>query len=177
MVGGTSVVVSKQFSHKLVSHYKSVVVIDAGQPYPCPCGKLCQQSSKLVGILMRRQAGLSDRTRLLALKTWSCVVLNILDLIAEMKASIPEADRSKVIASVFISFVLVTTLSFHQFSPCQEVHTSATEVVFQRGFKERELGKLRQKYKKKDANVTEVLGCELKRLYKTGTSVTTNILE
>ena len=51
-----------------------------------------------------------DKTRPVALKTWSLVMFNVQDRIVKLRASTLQADRRKLIASVLMGFVLIAIL-------------------------------------------------------------------
>ena len=53
-----------------------------------------------------------DKTRPAALKRWSCPIFNEQDQIVKLKASLQQADRRKLTASVLMGFVLIATLCF-----------------------------------------------------------------
>ena len=55
-----------------------------------------------------------DKTRPVALKIWSCFIFHVQDLIVKLRASILQADRRKLIASVLMGFVLIATLCLKQ---------------------------------------------------------------
>ena len=51
-----------------------------------------------------------DKTRPAALRIWSCLIFKVQDLILKLKASLKQADRRKLTASVLMGFVLIATL-------------------------------------------------------------------
>ena len=55
-----------------------------------------------------------DKTRPAALKIWSCLICNVQDLIVKLRASTLQADRTKLIASVLMGFVLIAILCLKQ---------------------------------------------------------------
>ena len=55
-----------------------------------------------------------DKTRPIALKIWSCLIFNVQDLIVKLRASTLQADRTKLIASVLMGFVLIAILCLKQ---------------------------------------------------------------
>ena len=64
-----------------------------------------------VGIsIQKRVDSHLDKTRPTALKIWSCFIFKVQDLIVKVKASLHQADRRKVTASVLMGFVLIATL-------------------------------------------------------------------
>ena len=55
-----------------------------------------------------------DKTRLPALKIWSCLIFNVQDLTVKLRTSTLQADRRKLTASVLMDFVLVAKLCLKQ---------------------------------------------------------------
>ena len=51
-----------------------------------------------------------DKTRPAALKIWSCPISNEQDQNVKLKASLQQADKRKLAASVLMGFVLIATL-------------------------------------------------------------------
>ena len=51
-----------------------------------------------------------DRIKAAALKIWSCPISNEQDQNVKLKASLQQADRRKLTASVLMAFVLIPTL-------------------------------------------------------------------
>ena len=89
---------------------KSIVGIDASQLHPysmCPCLPLLTR----VGISMQKRVDSHlDKTRPAALTRWSCLISNEQDQKVKFKASLQQADRRKLTASVLMGFVLIATL-------------------------------------------------------------------
>ena len=151
---------------------------------PTRCVNPCRKVFIRVGIsIQKRVDSYVDKTRPAALKTWSCLIFNEQDQNVKLKASVQQADRRKLTASVLMGFVLFATLfeamgCFHHFCPCQELGPSFTEEEIQRGSKKRELEALRRHYKqKKGFKVIEMCECEWWRLYKTTNTVKQHIRE
>ena len=68
-----------------------------------------------VGIsIQKRVDSHLDKTRPSILKIWSCLIFNEQDQKVKLKASLQQADRRKLIASVLMGFVLIATLCLKQ---------------------------------------------------------------
>ena len=66
---------------------------------------------KRVGISIQMLVGLRlDKIKPAALKVWSCPIFNEEDQNVKLKASLQQADRRKLTASVLMGFVLIATL-------------------------------------------------------------------
>ena len=71
----------------------------------------CRPAFIRVGISIQRRVGsYLNKTRPAALKKWSCLIFKVQDLIVKLKASLQQADRRKLTASVLMGFVLSATL-------------------------------------------------------------------
>ena len=78
---------------------------------PTRCVNPCRLVFKRAGIwIQKRVDSYLDKTRPAASKIWSCLVSNEQDLIVKLKASLQQADRKKLTASVLMGFVLIATL-------------------------------------------------------------------
>ena len=55
-----------------------------------------------------------DKTRLLALKIWSCLFFNVQDLIVKLRSSTQQADRRKLTTSVLMGSLLIAELCLRQ---------------------------------------------------------------
>ena len=117
VVDGTSIVftrkavVDETFVRKSSNICKSIVGIDASQPYrysmcqPMPTGLY----TRLIWTQKRVDWHL-DKTRPAALKTWSCPISNEQDQNVKLKVSLQQVDIRKLIASVLMGFVFIETL-------------------------------------------------------------------
>ena len=78
---------------------------------PTRCVNPCRPVFIRVGISIQKQVdSYLDKTRPAALKLWSCLISNEQDQNVKLKASLQQADRRKLTASVLIGFVLIATL-------------------------------------------------------------------
>ena len=78
---------------------------------PTRCVNSCRQVFVRVGISFQNRVDSNlDKTRLAALKIWSCPVSNEHDQNVKLKASLQQAERRKLTASVLMGFVLIATL-------------------------------------------------------------------
>ena len=140
---------------------------------PTRCLNPCLPVFIRVGIsIQKRVESHLDKTRPAALRIWSCPISNDQDQNVKWRASLQQADRKKLTASVFMGFVLIATLCLKPwvaFTTSVPVKSpSLTEEVFQRGSKKRELDALRRHYiQEKGLRVFEVWECQWWRLYKT----------
>ena len=120
VVGGPSIVftrkavVDETFIRKSTNLCKSIVGIDASQLYPY---SMCQPMPTgrpvfiSVGIsIQKRIDSYLDKIKHPALKLWSCFISNDEDQNVKLKASLQQADRRKMTASVLMGFVLIATL-------------------------------------------------------------------
>ena len=139
-----------------------------------------------VGIsIQKREDSHLDKTRLAALKIWSCPISNEQDQNVKLKASLQQEDRKKLTASVLMGFVLIATLclkpwvAFTASVPVKScVLLSLKRIFIQRGSKKRELDALRRHYiQEKGFKVIEMWECERWRLYKTTNTVKQHIRE
>ena len=86
-----------------------------------------------------------DKTRPVAMKVWPCPFFNEQDQITKLRASIQQAGRRKLTASIMMVFVSIARLcskqwaAFNTFVPVTNLVRSLTEEVDQRGFKKREI--------------------------------------
>ena len=120
VVGGSSIVftrradVDETFFRKS-NLCKSIVGIHASQLYPY---SMCHPVPTVfirVGIRTQEQVdSYLDKTRPAALKIWSYPISNEQDLIVKLRASILQADRRKLTASVLMGFVLNAILCLKQ---------------------------------------------------------------
>ena len=149
--GGRSIVftrkkiVDETFIRKSTNLCNFFVGIDASQLYPY---SMCQPM--LTGLFtpldidskMGRFTLRQNETR--SLKTQSCPIFKEQDQFLKLKASIQQAYKRKLAASVLMGFVLIATLCSRQWLAftfsclCQEVLLSLTERDNQRGSKKRE---------------------------------------
>ena len=84
---------------------------------PTRCVNPCLPVFIRVGISIRRRVGLRiDKTRPEALKIWSRPISNEQDQNVKLKASLQQADRKKLTASVFMVFVLIAPLRLKPWS-------------------------------------------------------------
>ena len=116
VVGGLSIVfttravVDETFMRKSTNLCKSIVGIDASQLYrysmcqPMPAGLYTRWDFDSV------YYSYPDKTRPVALKVWSCLISNEQDQNVKLRASLQQAVRRKVTASVLMGFVFNATL-------------------------------------------------------------------
>ena len=82
---------------------------------PTRCANPCPPVFIRVGISIQKTVDSHlDKTRPVALKKWSCLIFNVQDLIAKLRASTLQADRRKLIALVLMGFVLIAILCLKQ---------------------------------------------------------------
>ena len=104
-------VVDETFFRKSANLCKSFVGIDASQLYP---HSMCQPMP--TGLYTRQNFDSEwvdsylDKTRPAALKIWSRHISNEQDQNVKLKASLQQANRRKLTASVLLGFVLIATL-------------------------------------------------------------------
>ena len=108
-------VVDETFIRKSTNICQSVVRIDASQLYSC---SMCQPMptglyTRWIPIQKAVDSHL-DKTRTVALKTWSCLIFNKQDLIVKLRASTLQADKRKLTASVLMGFALIAILCLTQ---------------------------------------------------------------
>ena len=139
---------------------------------PTRCVNPCRPVFIRVGIsIQKRVDSHLDKTKPAALKIWSRPISNEQDQNVKLKASLQQADRRKLTASVLMGFVLIATVfeamgCFYHFCPCQELRLYLTEEDIQRGSKKRELDAMRRNYiQEKGIKVIEMWECEWWRLY------------
>ena len=117
IVGGPSVVftrkavVDETFVRKSANICKSIVGIDASQLHP---HSMCQPIPTGLythwGFDSETSRFTPRQKRPATLKTWSCLISNEQDQNVKLKASLQQADRRKMTASVLMGFVLIATL-------------------------------------------------------------------
>ena len=79
---------------------------------PTRCVNPCRPVFIRIGIsIQKRVDSYLDKTRPVALKIWSCLISNEQDQNVKLKASLQQADRRKLTASVLMGFILIATLS------------------------------------------------------------------
>ena len=111
MVFTREAVVDETFIRKSTNICKSIVGIDASQLYPY---SMCQPMP--TGLYTRwnfdsKTSMFTPRqNRPAALRIWSCPTSNEHDQNVKLKASLRQADRKKLTASVLMGFVLIATL-------------------------------------------------------------------
>ena len=125
-IGKTSLVAhlsflnAKQFLMKLLSEslqtYANLLLELMPANYtPTRCANPCPLVFICVGISIQKLVDSHlDKTKPVALKIWSCLIFNEQDLIVKLRASMLQADRRKLIASVLMGFVLIATLCLKQ---------------------------------------------------------------
>ena len=116
VVGGPSIVftrkavVDEALLRRLTNLCNSIVRIDASQLYPTRCVNPCRPVFIRVGIsIQERVDSYLDKTRPAVLKMWSCPFSNEQEQNVKLKASLQQADRRKLTASVLMGFVLIVT--------------------------------------------------------------------
>ena len=78
---------------------------------PTRCVNPCLPVFARVGISVQKQIDSHiDKTRHATLKLWSCPISNEQDHNVKLKASLQQADRRKLTASVLMGFVLIASL-------------------------------------------------------------------
>ena len=78
---------------------------------PTRCVNQCLPVFIRVGISFQKRVDSHlDKTRPAALRIWSCPISNEQDQNVKLKASLQQADRRKLTASVLMGFVLIATL-------------------------------------------------------------------
>ena len=91
----------KRFFRKSANVSKSIVGIDASQLNPTRCVNPCPPVFIRVWIsIQKRVESHLDKTRPAALKIWLCPISNKQDQNVKLKASLQQADRRKLTASV-----------------------------------------------------------------------------
>ena len=101
----------KFLSQSLQKHANPLMGLMPVNYIPTRCVNECPQVFIRVGISIQKQADSHlDKTRPAALKIWSCLFSNEQDRIVKVKASLQQADRRKLTASVLMGFVLIATL-------------------------------------------------------------------
>ena len=146
---------------------------------PTRCVNPCRPVFKSVGIWTQKRVNLHlNKTRPAALKLWSCLISNEQDQNVKLKASLQQADRKKLTASVLMGFVLIATLCLKlwvDFITSVPVKSCVplTKEDIHRGSKKRELDALRRHYiQEKGCKIIEMWECEWWRLY-----ITTNFVK
>ena len=189
LVGGPSIIFRRKsileetFVRKSATLCKSIVGIDASQPYPY---SMCQPMP--IGLYTRLDYDLeTSRFTLSQNKTRSFQNM----VISYFQRTRPECEiesffttgRQKKIDCFSVDGVCshCNTLfeamgCFYHICPCQELRPSLTEEDIQRGSKKRELDALRQHYiQEKCFKIFEMWKCEWWRLYKTSNTVKQHI--
>ena len=84
---------------------------------PTRCANLCPLVFIRVGIsIQKRVDSYLYKTRPAALKSWSCLIFNVQDLIVKLRASTLQADGGKLVALVLMGFVLIAILCLKQWA-------------------------------------------------------------
>ena len=117
VVGGPSIVftrkavVDETFIRKSANICKSIVGIDASQLYPYSMCQPCLPVFICIGIWTQKRVDSHlDKTSRAALRIWSCPISKEQSQNVKLKASLQQADRRKLTASVLMGFVLIVTL-------------------------------------------------------------------
>ena len=135
---------------------------------PTRCVNSCPPVFIRVGISIQKPVDSHlDKTRPVALKRWSCLFINVQDLIVKLRASTLQADRRKIDRFSVDGFcshcntVFEAMDCFYHCCPCQELRPSLTEENIKRGSRRRKLDELRQSYiQEKGSTVIESWECE-----------------
>ena len=151
---------------------------------PTRCVNPCLPVFIRVGIWTQKRVDSHlDKTRRAALRIWSCPISNEQDQNVKLKASLQQADRRKLTASVLMGFVLIGTLcwkpwvAFTTSVPVKSCVPLSLKKIFN-VVARRELDALRRHYiKEKGYKVIEMWECEWWRLYKTTNTVKQHIRE
>ena len=99
------------FFEKSPIRCKSIVGIDASQEHPYLMCQPMPTGFLRVRISIHRQIVLHlDKTRPIALNIWSFSIISEQDQIAKSRASLQQAHRKKLAASVLMAFFLLATL-------------------------------------------------------------------
>ena len=121
VVGGPSIVftrkavVDETLSESLQTYANLLLELMPVNYTPTRCANPCPPVFIRVGISIQKPVdSYLDKTRPVALKIWSCLNFNVQDLIVKLRASTPQADRKKLIASVLMGFVLIAILCLKQ---------------------------------------------------------------
>ena len=86
-----------------------------GNYTPTRCANPCPPVFIRSGISIRKPVDSHlDKTRPVALKTWSCPIFNVQDLIVKLSASTLQEYSGKLIASVLMGFVFIRILCLKQ---------------------------------------------------------------
>ena len=189
LAGGPSIVFSRKAVvdetsfRKSANICKSIVGVDASQLYS---HSMCQVMP--TGLCKRldfdsETSRFVDKTRPAALRRWSCPNSNEQDQNVKLKASLQQADKRKLTASVLMGFVLIATLclkpwvAFTTSVPARSCVLLSLKRIFN-VVARRELDALRGHYvQEKGFKVIEMWECESWRLYKTTNSVKQHIRE
>ena len=101
----------KVFFQSLQIYANQLLGLTPANYIPTRCVNPCLSVFIRVGIwIQKRVDSHLDKTRPAALKIWSCPFSNEQDQNVKFKASLQQADRRKVTASVLMGFVLIATL-------------------------------------------------------------------
>ena len=105
----------KLFSESLQTYANLLSGLMPANYSPTRCVNQCPLVFTRVGISIQETVySRPDKTRPVALKIWSCLFFNEQDLIVKMRASLLQADRRKLTASVLMGFVLIAILCLMQ---------------------------------------------------------------
>ena len=120
VVGGPSIVFTRKtvvdeafilLSQRLQTYANLLLRLMLANYTPTRCANPCPLVFIRVGTSIQKQVDSHlDKTRPAALKRRSCLIFNERDQNVKLKASLQQADRRKLTASVLIGFVLIATL-------------------------------------------------------------------
>ena len=117
VLGGSSIVftrkavVDQTFIREIQTYANLFLGLTPADYIPTRCVNPCLPVFIRVGIsIQKRVDSHLDQTKPAALKIWSCPISNEQDQNVKMKASLQQADRRKLTASVLMGFVLIAIL-------------------------------------------------------------------
>ena len=119
-MGHLSFLHAKRFSIKPLSesqqtNAKLLLGLIPANHAPTRCVNPCPPVLIHVGMTIQKPvASHLDKTRPVALKIWPSLLFNVQDLIVKSRASILQADKRKLTASVLMGFVLIAILCLKQ---------------------------------------------------------------
>ena len=116
-VGGPSIILhAKQLLMKLIfeslqTYTNLLLVLTLANYFPTRCVNPCLPVLIRIGIWTQKRVDSHlDKTRRTASGIWSCPISNEQDQKVKLEASLQQADRRKLTASVLMGFVLIATL-------------------------------------------------------------------
>ena len=105
----------KLCSESLQSHANLLLGLMPANYTPTRCVNPCPPVFLRVGISIQKPVDPHlDKIRPFALKIWSCLIFDELDLMVKLKSSTPQQNRRKLTTSVLMGFVLLAVLCLKQ---------------------------------------------------------------